>query len=64
MKEIKQLREEYNKMNEQEINREILLNLVRISRALEKTAHHLENIDDSVEKLKLNLTPSPKPERG
>ena len=53
MKEIPKLREEYNKMGEPELVRENLLCQIRMARALEKIAHSLEKIDNSVGNLKL-----------
>lgn len=53
MKTIQELRDEYYRMSGEEIKVENLLCQVRTTRALEQIAHHLEQIDDNINRFKL-----------
>jgi len=53
MKTLIELRTEYNQMNEQEIQIELLIAQVRMARATESTAIYLEKISDSIKNFRL-----------
>lgn len=53
MKTLDQLRADFNRMNEQEITRELLITQVRSARALENQAFYLGKIFENTEKFRL-----------
>lgn len=53
MKNLKDLREEISRMNQQEIGVETTTAQIRIARASERIAFYLEKISDNIENLRL-----------